>query len=115
MTHRSRPEPAISPYQRMSGLVQLERPHNPAPVVRVDPLGGNRIAVFEERVCSLGSELVVSVLPALARTGLGRRRQFDLGQRSSKVEPGAPDDDRGAGGGKDLVYRCVRQLGVLAH
>ena len=57
---------------------------------------------------------VVALLPALTGPRPRRRRELELGERRSEVEPRPADHDRRPPAGEDLVDRGVGQRRVLA-
>src|SRR5204863_1962047 len=100
--------------QRGAGLRKLECADDAAAVVRVQGRSSAWVSLGEQLVGALAAEPVVEPFQPLARAGLGRGRQLEIGERGSEVEAGPADDDRRASSGKDLVDRRVRQLLVLA-
>ena len=104
------PQPVAG--ERVAGLGELERAHDPAAVVRVHGRGGSGVALGEERVGSLGT-LVVEALPPLARAGLGRRRHVQAAQGSAEVQTGAADDHGCSPGRERSVDRRMGELLVL--
>ena len=107
------PEPVTRGPERRSRLDELERPHDPPPVVRVNGLGRGRIAAREQRVCPLAPSRSYSSLVALAGAAGRRGRKLELRQRRAKIEPGSAGHDRHPAGGEDLVDRGVRERCVL--
>ena len=108
------PELLVSGREGEPGLRELERPDNPAPVVRMDPRRRVRVEVGEGVMGRLRPEVVVALLPSLARAGRRSRRQVELDERRPKVEPATPDDDGCQAVDDGRVDGAMRKLRVLA-
>ena len=102
-------------YERPSCLRELERPDDPAAVVRMHARRRHWVELGEPGVRSGRTVLVVEPLPPLARTGRRCGRQLELGERGAKVEAGPAHDERRLSGLQDLVDCGVRERRVLAH
>ena len=93
---------------------QLQRPDDALAVVGVDLRGRPRRAFGEECVQGSRPAALELGLPALAHPLRRRRAQVELGERGAEVQAGAPDHDRAAPGGEQVVDLGVCELGVLA-
>ena len=101
MTPGAAEEALARRYERVSGLRELERAHDSPAVVRMDSCRGSRVALTELRVGRRCPSFVVERSPSLARAESGSRRQLELRESRTEVEPRPADDERRPAGGKD--------------
>ena len=87
------PQRVLDGRQRRPGFAQLERPHDPLAVVRMDAAGGCRIAIREQGMRRFRPFVFVEALPLLTRSLRGRRRQLEVGESGAEVEARPADDD----------------------
>ncbi len=89
-------EALLAGRQRSADLRELERADDAAAVVRMDPLGRDRVELGEVLMGRPGADLLVERIPPLAGARVGRGRQVELRERGAEVEAGTADDVRPA-------------------